>query len=148
MRKEFERVYVQKNNVRERERERWCPWEILMSREVDRARQISGAICQTPRESNNEQFISDHWSSTMAAYQRRRIPALSLVSQTGSTRSPGPQLVLRQARPGQARPAHRTWHWLDIHWWKHSMSTQNQCVNRPAWLWFGPAGDKGPASQV
>lgn len=37
----------------------------------------------------------------MAAYQCRRIPALSLVSQTGSTRSPA--LVPRQARPGQAR---------------------------------------------
>lgn len=85
--------------------ERWCPWEILISREVDRARQISGAISQTSSKSNNEQFISDHWSSTMAAYQRRRIPALSLVSQTGSTRFPGPQLVPHQAtRPGQARP--------------------------------------------
>lgn len=39
----------------------------------------------------------------MAAYQRRRIPALSLVSQTGSTRFPGPQLVPCQASPGQAR---------------------------------------------
>lgn len=71
-------------------RERWCPWEILMSREVDGARQISGAISQTLSKSNNEQFISDHWSSTMAAYQHSRIPALSLVSQTESIRSPGP----------------------------------------------------------
>lgn len=112
--------------------ERWCPWEILISREVDRARQISGAISQTSSKSNNEQFISDHWSS-MAAYQRRRIPALSLVSQTGSTRFPGTQLVPHQAtRPGKARPTPRSWHWLNVHWWKHSMSTQDQCVNRPA----------------
>lgn len=101
MEDEFERVGKKKKKTMS---ERWCGWEILISREVDRARQISGAISQTLSKSNNEQFISNHWSSTMAAYQGHSIPALSLVSQTGSIRSPGPQLVPRQGRPGQARP--------------------------------------------
>lgn len=43
--------------------------EILTDREVGGTRQISGAISQTLTKSNNDQFISDHWSSTMAAYQ-------------------------------------------------------------------------------
>lgn len=36
-----------------------------------RARQISGAISWTLTISNNEQFISDHWSFTMEAYPQR-----------------------------------------------------------------------------
>lgn len=44
----------------------------------------------------------------MAAYQRCRIPALSLVSQTGSAPSPGPQLVPRQARPAPGTGTGRT----------------------------------------
>lgn len=50
--------------------------------------QISEAIIWTLTKLNNDQFISDHWSSTMPAYQLHRHPLTSMSQSTVDPHSP------------------------------------------------------------
>lgn len=96
-----------------------------------RARQISGAISRTLTKSNNAQFISDHWSSTMASYHPD-LPPSPLALSLCPLSQPSPRLVLagqtEKKTPG-----------LDD---KTGGSPEPACVGLSAGFQFAPVGDK------
>lgn len=100
-----------------------------------RARQISGAISRTLTKSNNAQFNSDHWSSTMSAYHPNLPPSppCSPVSPPAPDPALTPTSVGRTARKEntQARLVER-----------RGGCPGPACICLSAGFQFAPVGDK------